>query len=326
MKKITLALAVLSVFAQAAQAQTATTVYGRMDIGLSKQSNSTAALGRGDNNVVGFKGTEDLGGGLSALFQAEMRFEPDTGTTESNGNRPLFQGQTRVGLAGSFGTIRLGRGLTAINDASWAYDPWYQTTVATLIGQQVANYDSDPLSPSQSGNRFSNAVFYSSPVIEGFQANATVATKEAIGTATSDLPVNPYSLAGTYNNGPISAMVGYERNAVQTKFWTVAGSYKVGPANLMASYSQQDQGATVAVNPKTKGWLIGADIVAGLGNVKVGYGETKPDGVAADKKLGVGYWYNLSKRTYLYTDAAHTKQGATGDSVNAFDVGIHHSF
>jgi predicted porin len=117
-------------------------------------------------------------------------------------------------------------------------------------------------------------------------------------------------------------MVGYERNQVDTKFWTVAGSYKVGMANLMASYAQQKD---VADN-KIKGITVGADIEVGSGNVKVGFGQNKVDATdAKDRKFGIGYWHNLSKRTYLYTDYARTKV-TNADGVNAIDLGIHHSF
>ncbi|AIY41659.1 Outer membrane protein [Collimonas arenae] len=318
--------AAIATFADVAHAQTALTIYGRMDIGAIKQSHDAVILDRGANNVLGFQGTEDLGGGLSALFQLEMRFEPGTGALENNGQRPLFQGQSRVGLNGAFGTIRLGRGLTAVQDPNADYDPFFTNTVGSLINFQTANYDSDPFNPSNSANRFSNALFYNTPVMGGFQLNATVASREPIGIATTDLPVNPVSVSGTYNNGPVSAMLGYERNALSTKFWQAAGSYKIGSANLMASYSQQNQSATVTLNPKTRGWSVGADVVAGPGNVKAGYAQVRQDGHASDKKASIGYWYNLSKRTYLYTDAARTKTGDSGDSINAVDFGIQHSF
>jgi predicted porin len=327
MKKSLLALAVLAAFAGAAQAQSSVTVYGRMDIGVQKVTDSSATIGRGDNNVIGFKGTEDLGGGLSALFQAEMRFEPDTGTTESRNRRPLFQGQTRVGLKGDFGTIRLGRGLTAMQEPIGGFDPFATQTVAELNSIQMGNYSSSPLQVGSAGNRFDNALFYNTPSFAGFQVNATIATKEAVGTydaagiptTTAGLNKHPVSLSATYNNGPIAAMVGYERNQQEDKFWNLSGAYKVGMANLMATYSNNENLA----NFETKAWTIGADIEVGSGNVKVGFGKISPDAGADIKKLGIGYWHNLSKRTYLYTDVARTDNGA---KVNAFDVGIHHSF
>ena len=89
-----------------------------VDAGLIKRTDQTLSIGKRANNTLGFKGTEDLGNGLKALFQLEMRYEPDTGTIERRRRlqRPLFQGQSRVGLQGDFGMVRIGRGLTAFQE------------------------------------------------------------------------------------------------------------------------------------------------------------------------------------------------------------------
>lgn len=319
MKKSLLALAVFGAFAGAAQAQSNVTIYGAMDIGVIKATGSTLALGRGDNNKLGFKGKEDLGDGLSANFRLEMRFEPDTGGTESRGRRPLFQGRSVVGLAGAFGSIKLGRDLTAVQDPIADFDPFGFATVGSLDAI-VGNYSSDPSYAGSSGNRFSNGLYYSTPVMGGFQVNATLATKEGL-NGGPELNANPYSLSATYSQGPLAAMVGVERSTAEDKFWTVNGSYKVGPANLIASYSRLNR----LVGGRDTNWLVAADIAAGVGSVKVGYGQIKPENAGADKQVSLGYWHNLSKRTMLYTDVTSRKP-AVGDSSNAFDVGLHHTF
>lgn len=319
MKKSLLTLAVFSGFTSVAYAQSNVTMYGAMDIGLIKETGSTLALGRGDNNKLGFKGTEDLGNGLSANFRVEMRFEPDTGTTESNGRRPLFQGRSVMGLSGAFGTIKLGRDLTAVQDPIADFDPFGFQTVGTLDAI-VGNYSSDPSYAGSSGNRFSNGVYYSTPLMGGFQVNATLASKEGL-NGGPQLNSNPYSFSATYANGPVAALVGVERSTAEDKFWTVSGSYRVGVANLIASYSKLNR----VVGVKDSNWLVGADIAVGAGSVKVGYGQIKPDNAGADKQASLGYWYNLSKRTMLYTDVTNRKP-AVGDSSHAFDMGIHHTF
>ena len=336
MKRTLIALAALASVAGVAQAQSAVTVYGVLDVAVSKGTGTPTKEAAGDNNRLGFKGVEDLGGGLAAIFQAEIRFDPDTGTTEGNGTRPLFQGQSRVGLKGDFGQFRLGRGLTAMQESAAAFDPWGATRARGTFnpGIALANYISDPLNPGNTTqNRFGNAAFYNSPVIGGFQGNLTVATKEAGDRTIAGVPVTastvPVSAKGTYNNGPIGAMLAYERNAVEDKFWLVGGSFNVGPANLMASYGQTKFGTTgLSTSPadsKTKGWLIGAKVVAGPGNVLVGYGQKKPDAVEATKQASIGYEYNLSKRTFLYTDAMNVRRSGA-ETINTFDVGIHHNF
>lgn len=230
MKKSLVALALFGAFAATAQAQSSVQIYGTVDAGLGKSTGETTKVTKRDNNKLGFKGTEDLGNGLKAIFQLEIRYETDTGTLESN-SRPLFQGQSRVGLQGNFGTVRLGRGLTAFQEASTAFEPW--SGMPTPAGFQtditVAGYSSDPLSADgNSKNRFSNAVFYNSPVISGFQFNATVAAKEANNNSVVDprapgnrftfasgnyavaaniAPAsNPYSMSATYTNEQFAAM------------------------------------------------------------------------------------------------------------------------
>lgn len=332
MKKTLIALAVLGSIAGFAQAQSNVTIYGVLDAGFTKKSGDTAdtatKIGRGDNNRIGFKGVEDLGGGLSATFQIENRFEPDTGTVE-NGTRPLFQGRTTVGLAGAFGSVKLGRELSSVQAVNPAFDPFGTTTVGAFAPFFMGNYNSDALSTANAQNRFSNGVFYNSPVMSGFALGVSAATKEgpAVGApAGTELPKNAYSLAGTYKNGPIGAMLGYERNGISDKFWQLAGSYKVGPANLMASYSRAKVDLT---DFETKSWMLGADIVAGPGNVKIGYGQQKPDSDLKSKKFAIGYQYSLSKRTYLYVDAANLRTDVPvgGDiNVRLYDLGLHHSF
>lgn len=319
MKKTLLALAVCGACTGAAQAQSSVGVYGVMDIGLIKASGSTLALGRGDNNRLGFKGAEDLGGGLSATYRLEMRFEPDTGTTESRGRRPLFQGRSVVGLNGAFGSIRLGRDLTAVQDPIADFEPFGFQTVGTLDAI-VGNYSSDPSYAGSSGNRFSNGLYYSTPDFGGFKFNATLATKEGL-NGGPQLNANPYSFSATYNRGPVAAMVGVERSTAEDKFWNVSGSYRVGPANLMASYSKLDR----LVGVSDTNWLMAADVAVATGSIKVGYGQIKPDNASADKQVSLGYWHNLSKRTMLYTDVSK-RSPAVGGDVTAFDAGIRHAF
>lgn len=355
MKKSLLALALMGA-AAGAYAQSSVTVYGTVDAGVSKRTGTTTAIGKRDNNKLGFRGVEDLGGGLKALFQLEIRYEPDTGTLESV-TRPLFQGQSRVGLQGDFGTVRLGRGLTAFQESSTAFDPWnglpamagFQTDL-TVAGYATAfGSGSDPLGTAgNSGNRMGNALFYNSPVVSGFQLNVTVGTKEANGNPTAligkgtalapqygvnaEASANPYSLSATFNQGPFAAMAAYERNAVETKLWSVAASFKpVNDLKLTASYQKQDQGHTKFFNTDTKAWVLGANYNVGPGKILAGYGQKTPDGVIKTKQASIGYEYNLSARTYVYVDASNRKQPAAGSttndtSVNFYGVGVHHNF
>ena len=348
MKKSLLAVALLGAFAGVAQAQTAVQIYGTVDAGITKRSDQTLAIGKRANNTLGFKGTEDLGNGLKALFQLEIRYEPDTGTIEQGAGgiqRPLFQGQSRVGLQGDFGMVRLGRGLTAFQESSTAFEPWHglPTPAGFQTDLQVAGYTSDPLGyPGNSTNRFSNAIFYNSPEVAGFQLNTTIGMKEALGgpyigkgTAAAPQYVTgkeastlPFSVTGTYKNGPAAFMLAAERNAVESRLYSIAGSVMATPElKLMASYQRQNQDNTVRANPITKAWIIGANYTMGPGKVLAGYGQKSPDGVAKTKQASIGYEYSLSKRTYLYADASKKKGGVQiPETINTYSLGVNHAF
>lgn len=309
----------------AAQAQSQVSIYGVLDVGVVSVAGRAKTVGRGDNNRLGFKVSEDLGGGLSAIAQLEARFEPDTGTTESAPNRPFWQGESRVGLQGGFGTLRVGRGLTAVQASVAAFEPWgFASNRANLTNFVLAGYNGDPLQPGSSQNRWANAVFYNSPSFGGFQVNATVASKEALsaGTPTS----TPSSLSAVYAGGPASVMVGWERNAIGTRFTNLAGSVRLGAFKLMGGTAEQ----RIAANTnKVRGDFLGTRWEQGASALIVGYGRTRVANSSAVgssvRQVSLGYEYSLSKRTFLYTDAWQRR--ATGlSNTNAYDVGIHHAF
>ena len=349
MKKSLLALAILGAFAGSAQAQSSVQIYGNLDLGVVKRTDVDAGLGKRANNTLGFKGTEELGSGLKAIFQLEMRYEPDTGTLES-GSRPLFQGQSRVGLTGGFGTFRIGRGLTAYQESSIAFEPFHGIPAPQGFQADihVAGYSSDPLSQAgNSANRFSNAVFYNSPEYMGLQLNTTIGSRESnggtvvIGRGTALAPqyaanaaalANPYSISLTYKNGPGALMLAHERNALESTVASFAGYVMIAPVTkLMFSVTRQDQEHTRLLNQNTKAWVIGANHTIGAGKILAGVGQKHTDGLEKVRQYSLGYEYSLSKRTYLYADISN-KKGApavapsTNTSINTYAVGVNHAF
>lgn len=345
MKTHLLALGILGAFASLAQAQSNVTLYGTIDVGVIKQTGQKVAIGKRANNTLGFRGTEDLGNGLKALVHLELRYEPDTGTNETSATgieRPLFQGQSRVGLQGAFGMVRLGRGLTALQESIIRFEPFHGLphTAGFYTDLAIAGYTSEPLNNvGNSKNRFSNALWYNSPEVGGFQLNATVSTREArggpavVGRGTPALPqyranseasTTPYSLSATFKRGPAAFMLATERNAVETELWSAAASLYVMPSlNLMASYQRQDEEHTRLFNHNTKAWVVGLNWTMGPGKLLAGYGRKKPDGQLTTRQLSIGYEYSLSKRTYLYADASQKK---TASTARYYAVGINHAF
>ncbi len=349
MKRSLLALVVLGACSALAQAQSSVQIYGTVDAGLIKRTEQTLSIGKRANNTLGFKGTEDLGSGLKALFQLEIRYEPDAGTIEQGAGavqRPLFQGQSRVGIQGDFGILRLGRALTPFQEVSTQFEPFHglPTPVGFQTDLTVAGYTSDPLGlVGNSTNRFSNALFYTTPEMSGLQLVTALATKEAnsgaalVGRGTAALPqyaanaegsVTPYSMVLTYKNGPAALMLAAERNAVETKLWSIAGAVlPTQDLKLMLSYQRQDQDHTKLSNPKTKSWVAGINYSIGVGKILAGYGQKAPDGLAKTKQTSLGYEYSMSKRTYLYFDGSSKKAPTqVPNSIRTLAVGINHAF
>ncbi|WP_025916103.1 porin [Herminiimonas sp. CN] len=330
MKKTLIALAVLASAAGAAQAQSAVTIYGKLDLGLEKVTGTPTSLEGNHQSRLGFKGTEDLGGGLSAIFQVETRFNADTGAVRGYSNvpggaavaSPLFGGQSIVGLTGGFGTVKLGRTYNIVDEvSSAAIDPFEGDGVPGL------NALTTP--------RISNTVTYVSPSMSGFNASAQVQLSEVSGQK------NGWGLAGAYNNGPIYVGLGYQKltalvpDGVQPNIWGISGSYTFGPAKIALGYDQGD--AKIAGVPKAKNWVVAGTYEIGSGLIKAAYNRTKDgvdgtitgNGLAFEKiqKVSIGYQHNLSKRTSLYADIARTKYTTPDvDSSNGVGVGITHNF
>lgn len=354
MQKLLLALALIGASAGTAHAQSAVVIFGNVDAGLITRTNQTLNIGKRANNTLGLKGTEELGSGLKAIFQLEIRYEPDVGTIEQGAGgiqRPLFQGQTRVGLdSASFGMVRIGRGLTSLQESSIAFEPFHgmPSPPGFQTDLTVAGYTSDPLGlPGNSTNRFSNALFYNSPVMNGFQLNTTIATREAnqgaalVGRGTLAAPqyaagsmasATPISVSATYKNALAGAMIAYERNAVESVLRSVAGFVMAGPnLKLMASISRQDQEHTRLLNQEINSWVLGANYTMGPGKILAGYGQKDTDGLAKVKQMSLGYEHSLSKRTYVYADLSNKKGApaiapATTTSISHLAVGVNHAF
>lgn len=152
MKRQLIAAAVLSTLAGVAAAQSNVTVYGRVDLSVAQQAAApdNKEVRNGSGSRLGFRGTEDLGNGLKAVFQIEHRFNADEGT-QSNATR-FWEGKSIVGLEGSFGRLTLGREENpAYTYAQTVADPWGTDTVASngsIINGRIGS------------TRYSNSVNY----------------------------------------------------------------------------------------------------------------------------------------------------------------------
>lgn len=297
-----------------AQAQSSNvTMYGYIDIGLIKESGTTTRLDKGYNNWLGFKGTEDLGDGLAAIFNVQMRFNPDTGMQEKS--TTLFQGETTVGLSSkSMGTLRLGRALTPLWGQKWIYDPWYDSAVMGSLSNYNGDFDSDGLASIDYHNylRVGNALFYSTPNFSGFTAHAEAEVEKPIGADKRSV-----GLSLNYAQGPMTAMLSYEKNHVSNDITYLGGSYKLGALTVMGSYSQTNFATS---SDKVRSMMLAGTYAVGSDTIRAGYGRIKESG---SHKLSIGYNHPLSKRTNVYADLYREK---IADSINGVAVGMNHTF
>jgi predicted porin len=324
MKKSLLALAVLGAFAGAASAQSSVTLYGKVDLGVGKPANSTdKQIMDAHGSRLGVRGVEDLGGGLRAMFGFEHRFSPDTGvsngtstgvvtapaTSAPNGSGVFWQGYSTVGLGGAFGTVNLGRQYTAaFSLAQNSFDPFGGDTVGGLRGASLTG--------TVARIRTQNSLRYDGS-FGGLKVAADIAELEAGGVD------RPYSVAVQYAAGPLLAAVGYDNpTGANDNLLTAGLGYTFGPARLTVGVGSGETNA----NAKIKQAVVGASVNVGAGRVLVGYAQQKLGTAAVTKKASVGYRYDLSKRTQIYTDFSRVNTTASGKEKNAYDFGVQHNF
>lgn len=308
MKKSLLALAVLGAFAGAASAQSSVTLYGKLDLGFAKAAGSAdKQVADGSSSRVGFRGVEDLGGGLKALFQFEHRFNPDTGTVT---NTAFWHGLSTVGLGGSFGTVNLGRQYTAAYSlATGVIDPFGGDTVAGLRDES--------LTKSVARLRTDNSVRYDG-AFGGLKVAADIAETPAGGVD------RPYSVAAQYAAGPFMVAASYDNpTGANDNLATLGGSYAFGPAKVSLGIGRGDNNSNVRVKQALAGVTVS---VGAAGQVLAGYAQEEVGTADATKKVSLGYRHNLSKRTQLYTDVTRVNDLLSKTEKTGYDFGVIHTF
>ncbi len=308
MKKSLLALAVLGAFAGAASAQSSVTLYGKLDLGFAKAAGSAdKQVADGSSSRLGFRGVEDLGGGLKAMFQIEHRFNPDTGTVT---NAAFWHGISPVGLGGSFGTVNLGRQYTAaFSLATNVIDPFGGDTVAGLRGES--------LTKSVGRLRTENSVRYDG-AFGGLKVAADIAETPAGGVD------RPYSVAAQYAAGPFMVAASYDNpTGANDNLATLGGSYAFGPAKVSLGIGRGDNNSNVRVKQALAGVTVN---VGAAGQVLAGYAQQEVGTADATKKVSLGYRHNLSKRTQLYTDVTRVNDLLSKTEKTGYDFGVIHTF
>jgi predicted porin len=309
-----------------ALAQSSVTVYGLIDASVSstKAAGTTATVKKLDSGNMstsywGLRGTEDLGGGLSAGFNLESFLRVDTGAAGRFDGDTNWARSANVGLTSKdWGSVRLGRNTTSLFLATIIFNAFgdsfgYSPSVRHVYTSGTATGDSG----------WSDSVMYSTPNYGGFSANATVAAGEGQGGRN-------VAFSGTYMDGPLGSAFAYqkvEKNggpaAVDdTTTWSANGSYDFGAVKLFAQYIDVSNDTK---NIDFKITEISAAVPIGLGKVLAGYGQIRPSAGANRKTFTVGYDYFMSKRTDLYAMAMSDKIAGLPKG-NSLSVGVRHRF
>lgn len=323
MKKSLLALAVFGAFTGAASAQTNVTVYGIADIGLTHSRSDTAASRLGlDSGIqsgsrLGFKGTEDLGGGLSASFQLENGFSLDSGNLGQGGR--IFGRQAWLGLNGGFGSVKLGRQWIPAFLAVDAIDPFGTGLAGAAydwLGRNIFN---------GIDVRMSNTINYS-VASNGFSGEFAYGLGETAGNSSANRQVG---FSAGYANGPLKTVVAYHdiNDAAGTgsaKVSLAGATYNFGPATAHIGLDRQKNDAAGATTLDASNVMLGVTVPVGAGNVLASYNRLDDKSAAnADmRQVALGYTYALSKRTNLYTSYAHINR----NGVTNINAGIRHKF
>lgn len=365
MNKKLLALAIAGAMAAPMAAQAEATIYGKLHVSVESINNDNSAAEEdssmavsSNSSRIGFKGAEDLGGGLKAIWQAESTI--GVGSNQNSwSNRNTF-----VGLAGGFGTAIVGR-----------HDTPYKTLgrKVDLFGDSIG--DSRTII-NQSGQdaRTNNTIAYITPNFNGFSAvlayvtdvtdnDPELATDNSTNNTTDNTENSAVSVSLNYANGPLFIGVAHQSvsdnnfgtNADDRVSNRVAASYEMGSLKFTGLW-ESNEAVAGTEDRDFDAWGLGAAFKMGANTIKAQYyfkDETDDygavDGDETDaSKWAVGFDHSMSKQTTVYAyyarvsngDASainiseadgHGDAGPAGDTEaggdpSAFALGIVHKF
>ena len=378
MNKKLVAVAVAGVLAAplAAEAQTANvTLYGRLNLTMeavngqavdpnlpatAAPQNRTIYRVNSNSSRLGVRGSEALGGGLTAIFQIESSIVADA----SGGT--LAGRETFVGLQGSWGTFKMGYFLSPYDDIHPIFGnvPTLTTSIlstAALWAQGSQNNDNGGFD-----NRNPNSIRYDSPRMAGFTASAQLSTMDAsAATGGTDAQAKRHayigSLGGFYNNGPFQGGIAYNFNqklrCASCDDWalSMAANWNFGVVKVGGVYERLDY-ETPSGSLTRNFWGISATVPIGPGELYAFYGDagdgsgsaangTKVGQISKGNSTGAAQWeisytYALSKRTLAYTGYVQVRNDnnanysfninpyavVNGANANGFVVGLVHFF
>jgi predicted porin len=325
-----LAAAILCALGTSAYAQSSNvTVFGFVEEQVGRApGDATTKMFDAAGSRLGFKGSEDLGGGNSAEFYMEHRLAADTGmqnAINANGTPgPFWKGGSWVGLSSkTAGSVKLGRWWSqSFLKAQYAQDPFGYGT----LGQGV-NF------PGQACNDGASVGGAGTGCMGAFWLNNSVSYENAVGPVSfgvqygveelgTDLK-HPVNVGVSYGAGPLYIGLGYEayNDGDKDQNWgSFALNYDFGVAKLYAGYSSGKDDNSVKVSNA----VVGFSAPVGSGAVIGSYNQGKFDSTTVHNLAAVGYKYNLSKRTNVFAVVANDNK--LTDHKSGYAVGMFHAF
>lgn len=355
MKRIILAAATLAAATGSVYAQTNVNIFGMLDTGLVRETGGAAgnvtkmSSGVQLGSRLGFRGTEDLGGGTSALFWIESGFDVSTGASQQGGL--LFGRQIFVGLKNtSFGQVTLGRQYSAVNNAVAGIDP-FGGGLAGAAFNLMSGGSKGVATGGSGGARMNNALKYSAPNMGGFTGELTYALGEVAGNNSANRQLDG---SVGYSAGPLSVVLAHNRveNATATgagKVTFLGAKYNFGMATLSLGTAVNKGSYTALANilqADSRDYLMGVSVPVGAGTFLASYiNKQDKSGANNDANMfALGYLHTLSKRTNLYTSWGRINNTRPNTALNAggfytvgnaldpgtgdkaFNIGIRHTF
>jgi predicted porin len=365
----------LALAAPAAFAQSSVTIYGIVDLdgqylsGHAKQVLVTS--GGQSGSRIGFKGTEDLGDKVFFDFVLEGGLNIDTGSSAQGGS--LFGRQAFGALRSPYGTLSAGRQYSSIYTQTGDFSEFANVSLGAttaVIGGFAGGYEpirgsanntttSTPTGAEVNGSpaRVNNSVRYTTPTVEGFKASLLYGAGEVTG-GTSGTRLVDYSVR--YTNYGLDAYLSYVTDKADNATSVANSKTNVGIVTASAAYTFgafKVEGGYLTLNDKRpadldgKGFWVGGDYKFGQNTVRAQWVENDPDkknvGLGKTNAYGVGYQFDFSKRTDLYTSFTRFQNDkspngafvgrigaavpaglttATDRTVNEFVLGMRHSF
>lgn len=316
-----LALAAATAANAQAPATSSVQIYGVVDAYL-QAANGANSLNRVQSGGLngsrfGVRGSEDLGGGLRAIFTIESGINLDDG---SFGQGAFWGRQAWVGLATPYGQLTLGRQYGSIYHLTADFSEFTNGPVgpSTAVIGGFGGYE--PVRGSAAtatGNggpsRNNNSIKFETPNFSGFKAGALLGLGEVSGGTNETRIADVY---GRYTAGPLDVMLSLQddKSAAATldvRTISAAAAYQFGDFRITGGLIQvNDRNAT---DVDGEGYWVGGNWRTGANLFKAQYVLNKlKDGDGKTQAFGVGYQYDLSKRTALYSSLTQFKNEGAG--------------